>query len=392
MSVKNAHYTQPRVQELEQDESSEDDMMIDAIDGETKKNWNVTITICEQPVQFKIDTGAQCNVMSSQTYHQLSQTPPRKSKARLVAFGGNRLNPIGKTTLLCTYKGKFWPVEFEVVDNVSNSLGLHSCTEMQMVKRIETLKKDPLKEYADTFEGLGCITGVTHHIKLDQNATPVIHPPRKVPVTLRAKVKKELERMEHLDVIERVKEPTDWVNAMVTVEKKNGKLRICIDPRDLNKSIKRTHYPMKTMEEIASRMPGAKYFSVLDASSGFWQVKLDHESSKLCTFNTPFGRYMFKQLPFGICSAQDVFQTCMSEIFEDTEGVKVVVDDILVWGTDEKQHDMRLEKFLKLARARNLKLNKEKVRSSRGMSLTLVTFSVKTESNLTLKKSKPSLI
>ena len=107
-------------------------------------------------------------------------------------------------------------------------------------------------------------------------------------------------------------------------------------------------------------MPNAKYLSVLDASSGFWQIKLDHESSKLCTFNTPFGRYSFKRLPFGISSAQDVFQTCMSEIFEDTEGVEVVVDDILVWGVDEKQHDMRLEKVLQHARSRNLKLNKEK--------------------------------
>ena len=101
-------------------------------------------------------------------------------------------------------------------------------------------------------------------------------------------------------------------------------------------------------------MPNAKYLSVLDASSGFWQIKLDHESSKLCTFNTPFGRYSFKRLPFGISSAQDVFQTCMSEIFEDTEGVEVVVDDILVWGVDEKQHDMRLEKVLQRARSRNL--------------------------------------
>ena len=106
-------------------------------------------------------------------------------------------------------------------------------------------------------------------------------------------------------MIERVQEATDWVNSMVTVVKPNGKLRICIDPRDLNKAIKREYYPMRTIEEIASRMPNAKLFSVLDASSGFWQVQLDHASAKLCT---PFGRYMFKRIPFGISSAQDVFQ------------------------------------------------------------------------------------
>ena len=107
-------------------------------------------------------------------------------------------------------------------------------------------------------------------------------------------------------------------------------------------------------------MPNAKLFSVLDASSGFWQVQLDHTSAKLCTFNTPFGRYMFKRLPFGISSAQDVFQAVMSEMFEDIEGVEVVVDDIIIWGTTQEEHDTTLEKVLQRATQRNLKLNKDK--------------------------------
>ena len=84
---------------------------------------------------------------------------------------------------------------------------------------------------------------------------------------------------------------------MVTIIKPNGSLRICIDPRDLNQAIKREPYPMSTIEEIVTRMPNVKVFSVLDASSGFWQVKLDPSSAKLCTFNTPFGQYMFKHPP-----------------------------------------------------------------------------------------------
>ena len=170
-------------------------------------------------------------------------------------------------------------------------------------------------------------------------------------------MKNELERMEQLDVIERVYKPTDWVNSMVIVTKPNGKLRICIDPRDLNKAIKCGYYPMKTIEEVVTRLPNAKVFSVLDARSGFWQVKLDEESSKLCTFNTPFGRYMFKRLPFGLSSSQDVFQRIMSEMFE---GVEVIVDDLLIWGETKEQHNIRLKRVLKRARQCHLKLNKEK--------------------------------
>ena len=117
--------------------------------------------------------------------------------------------------------------------------------------------------------------------------------------------------METLGVITRVHEPTEWVNSMVTVLKKNGQLRICIDPRDLNNAIRREHYPMKTIEEIIARMPNARYFSVLDASSGYWQVLLDQESSKLCTFNTPFGRYRFLRPP--LYQGQPVFFQCSNQ-------------------------------------------------------------------------------
>jgi len=89
---------------------------------------------------------------------------------------------------------------------------------------------------------------------------------------------------------------------------------------------------MRTIEEIATRVPNAKFFTVLDASSGYWQVQLDAESAKLA-HSMPHleGSYMFKCLPFGLSSAPDVFQKIMTEMFEDIQGVEVVVDDLLVW-------------------------------------------------------------
>ena len=103
--------------------------------------------------------------------------------------------------------------------------------------------------------------------------------------------------MEKLGVIVRQEEPTEWVNSSV-VQKPTCTVRLCIDPRDLNLAIKRPHYPMKTIDEVASGPQGARTFSILDSASGFWQLKLDEESSRLCTFNTPIGRYRFTRLPF----------------------------------------------------------------------------------------------
>ena len=117
---------------------------------------------------------------------------------------------------------------------------------------------------------------------------------------------------------------------------------------------------MKTIEEVAAELNGAKVFSTIDASSGFWQVELDAESSKLVTFNSPFGRYKFVRLPFGINSASEVFQRRMTQALDDIEGVAVIVDDILVWRTTVEEHNRRLQNALQRARELNLKLNKER--------------------------------
>ncbi|CAB4010198.1 Hypothetical predicted protein [Paramuricea clavata] len=147
---------------------------------------------------------------------------------------------------------------------------------------------------------------------------------------------------------------------MVVVEKPNGKLRICLDPKHLNKAIKREHFQLPTIEDITTRMANARWFSKLDANPGYWQIPLDEESQLLTTFNTPFGRYCYTCTPFGITSAQEVFQKRMHQHFDDLEGVETDIDDILIHGTTEEDHYRRLESVLERCEKFNLTLNKEK--------------------------------
>ena len=164
--------------------------------------------------------------------------------------------------------------------------------------------------------------------------------------------------MQQIWVIEPVEHPTLWVSSMVTIVKPN-KLRICIDPRRLNEAVHREHYPLLTVE-VVSKLAGAKYFSTFDATSGFWQIPLDEASRQLITLNTQFGRYKFKRLPFGISSAPEVFQRIMHQMFDLIDSCAIIMDDILVWGATEENHDERTVRVLNRAREINLKLKKEK--------------------------------
>ena len=153
-------------------------------------------------------------------------------------------------------------------------------------------------------------------------------------------------------------------SSVVVETKKDGSLRVCIDPRPLNKALKRCHYPMPVADDILPDIARAKVFSVLDLKSGFWHVRLDEYSSMLTTMGTPgFGRFHWKRLPFGIAPAPEVFQQRLDEPLMGLDGVKVIVDDILVYGEGdsveeaEADHDQHLHAILQRANEKGLNFN-----------------------------------
>ena len=123
------------------------------------------------------------------------------------------------------------------------------------------------------------------------------------------------------------------------VPKANGKVRICVDLTKLNANVCRERHILPSVKKTLAQLGDAKVFTKLDANSGFWQIKLANESALLTTFITPFGRYCFRRLPFGISSAPEVFQRKMSEILSGLEGVLCLIDDVLVIGKDLGEHN-----------------------------------------------------
>ena len=161
-----------------------------SIRAKQNDEWRATLILNDKSVSFKLDTGAECNVISKEVYDSISKQPPHRTGTKLVAFGGHQLYPCGKVHILTEYKGRYTVLEFLIVDGkVQNVLGKRSCSELKLIKRVDAIDRCTTDNYADVFHRLGCVEGVTHHIKLDEHVKPVVHPPRRVPVTLRSRVK-----------------------------------------------------------------------------------------------------------------------------------------------------------------------------------------------------------
>ena len=105
---------------------------------------------------------------------------------------------------------------------------------------------------------------------MKEDSIPVVHATRKIPIKLKQKLKFTLQEMVKNKIITPVTEPTDWVSSIVIVQKKDGNLRICLDPKDLNAAVKRPHYTMPVLDDITSEIQGAKVFSTFDAKNGYW--------------------------------------------------------------------------------------------------------------------------
>ncbi|KAK2721756.1 hypothetical protein QYM36_003912 [Artemia franciscana] len=114
---------------------------------------------------------------------------------------------------------------------------------------------------------------------------------------------------------------------------------------------------MPTVDEAILRHTGAKFFAKLDARYGYWSLVLDKESSQLTTFNTPYGYYKFKRMPFGLISAQDEFQCRMEEVFEGIQGFSVTADDIIISGKTIEENDASVRSALIRARENGVRLN-----------------------------------
>lgn len=188
----------------------------------------------------QLDTGATCNVISLRDLAVITQTgdPPLKSsKVKLRLFDGSLMKPRGVATLKTHRNGSTAQLNFQVVDTKNKPLlSAETCERLGLLKvtineasevnvvtaqdkpRVPLTREAILKEYKDVFEGLGHIR-ICSSFVVNPDHTPVQHAPRRVAVTLQKEVKEKITEMEKKGIIQKVKEPTDWISSMVVVAK-----------------------------------------------------------------------------------------------------------------------------------------------------------------------------
>ena len=372
------------VQALPEQSDSDSEFFIDTIETNANNDQafcQIQIISAKKSIKFKLDTGSQANILPKHTFDLLGLSKsPRCSDQKLSAYSSHPLHSLGCIDLMCSYRGQSQMITFHVVrTNSSPILGMKACLDFELIKLVYSCHEDTppastvevsdkpmntaqvLAEFPTVFQGVGLFPGECN-IHTDPDIVPVVQPPRRVPIALQDRLKLELERMETQGIICKVTEPSRWVSSLVVVEKPNSdKLRICLDPKDLNKAILRPYYPMKTLEDVLPQLSKAKFFTKLDAKSGYWTIKLSEASSYLTTFNTPFGRFRYLRLPFGLKSSQDIFQRKIDECYEGIDGVVALVDDILVYGQTREEHDRILRSVLTRSQEKGIKLNKDKL-------------------------------
>jgi hypothetical protein len=220
-----------------------------------------------------------------------------------------------------------------------------------------------IKKYENIFvkdkNELGKCGFVKHKINTG-NAKPIKLPKYRAVGKRKKIIKEEIDKMLKKGVIKKSTSP--WASPVVLVPKKNGKIRFCIDYRDLNKITEKDVYPLPKIDDMLDTFNGSKWFTSIDLASGYWQIEMDEEDAKKTAFITGEGLYEWKVMPFGLTNAPGTFQRMMHEVLGDLIYTKapVYIDDVNIHSKTFTQHLQDIDEVFSKIQKAGLKLRLDK--------------------------------
>ena len=243
--------------------------------------WYVTLNVCDKDLSFKLYSGADVSVISESIYNTLPHRPLLQPVRRGMDSPGGMMDCLGKFSTTVTYNGGQYQFNIYVIKGQRHTclLGRQVSKTLGLLQRVEEVSNNVSDNVFGTTGLLKCEPA---KITLKEGAVPYcVTTARRVPFPLLHKVEDELNHMESSGIIVKVTEPTEWCSPMVPVVKANGQVRICVDLKKLNTAVKREHLMLPNLDDIAPNLVGSTVYSKLDASSGFHQIPLHPDSSRL---------------------------------------------------------------------------------------------------------------
>ncbi|XP_053691662.1 uncharacterized protein K02A2.6-like [Sabethes cyaneus] len=305
----------------------------------------ITCEVGGVSLDMLIDSGSDANLVSGETWRklkgkQVDVCSSTKGSSRILrAYGSPEpLTILGSFIAYISANDQRIRAKFFVVEGGQRCLlGDETAKQLGVLKvglNINNIEVCPFSK----------MNGVSATIRIDTQAIPVYQPMRRIPVPLEEAVDRKLDEMLKRDIIEVKTGLTTWVSPLVVVGKSNGEPRLCLDLRRVNEAVLREHHPMPSVDDYLAKLGRGRLWSKLDIKEAFLQIELAEDSRDATTFMTRRGLYRFKRLPFGLVTAPELFQKAMDETLSGCEGVFWYLDDVLVEGSDLKEHDERLEK------------------------------------------------
>ena len=215
---------------------------------------------------------------------------------------------------------------------------------------------DVLSAYQDVFEDTLGHTNVVKHTINTGNNQPVRHRPRRLPYAHRAEAEHQIAEMLNQGIISPSNSP--WSSPIVLVKKRNGEFRFCVDYRRLNEVTENDSHPLPNIADILDSLGNSRYFSTLDLRNGYWQIEIDQKDRPKSAFVTSSGLFQFNRMSFGLKTAPATFQRAMEIVLAglNYDSCLCYLDDVICFGRDLREHNVRLQAVLSRFRQHNLRV------------------------------------
>ena len=345
---------------------------VNAVHGNSRRIW-VKVFINGQAVNMQLDCAADVTLVSENVAKNIPGLYLEPALCKLADYGQHRIPLVGSARVLVEYDGVTSEQVLHVVKGGGNTLlGLDWLFDMKLdllnwdkICRVERQATRSIEEIIGQFEevfqvGLGKVKNAKASLALKPGAEPKFLRPRNVPYGIKPQVEREIRVLEECGVWEKVMY-SDWATPLVPVSKPDGGVRLCGDYKStVNPQLQVAQHPLPNIQDMLAALGVCRVFSKIDLRTAFQQLEMDDQSRDYCTVNTHLGLFRPTRLPYGIASSPAIWQRTMDKVFNAMPGVFCFVDDILIAGKDEWEHQERLIAVLDRIKEHGLRVKREK--------------------------------